>query len=326
MRKLTGIMATALLWLGAAGSAAGVCGSGPPLPPDGLLWPLAGEVVSDWTLDCDSDRGHRGVDISADTGSPVRAAAGGRVIFAGYTPAEGGGTTISIEHPGGLRSTYLHIENPAVVKGDEVSGGQAIGYIGDQPLHFGLKLPGSRDTYFNPLELIGPLPSAAGGPAVLEAASAALAESAAPLPAPTSAPAENIQAAAPGSPAPAAASTAAASPATSPAGQTAPMLPPAPGYRPATVMLSPVAEIYAGGLSKGGAERQISPAPAAAAGTALPALKEAAVFDERRDRRSSAGARPAVAFMALLSGALAAARFTAGWNRAPASAQPMAPC
>lgn len=157
-----------LLYLTLPLTAAGaVCGLEPPLPPGGLVWPASGEVVNGWTLDCATDRGHRGIDISAGPGSAVRAAAAGTVAFVGYTPAEGGGTTVSISHPGGLRSTYLHLVEASVSRGDSVAQGQQIAFAGERPLHFGLKLDQGSDTYFNPLDfLAGPAP-AAGSPTPL---------------------------------------------------------------------------------------------------------------------------------------------------------------
>lgn len=347
MRKLTGIMATALFWLGATGVAAGICGSGPPLPPDGLQWPLAGEITSTWTLDCESDRGHRGVDISADAGSPVHAAAGGRVVFAGYTPAEGGGTTISIEHPGGLRSTYLNLQQPAVRQGDEVTAGQAVGYAGDRPLHFGLKLPGSRDYYFNPLELIGPMPSGAHEPAASEAAAPAPVAEAAPLAAPVSGPAGGSHSADLDNPAPTEVPAVLPQPAAAPPlpaltnGPVAAILPPTFASGLAAAILSPspvsspVAEMFSSapgtdmsGLTTASESVQASLAPASAAGMDFPGLKEAMpLFGERRGKRNGADALPVAAFIAVLMGALVAARFTARRTRVPqpASVQPTAP-
>lgn len=145
------LVATVALTGYAVDPARAACGGDPPLPPEGLGWPVRGSIVNTWSLDCATDAGHRGIDISAARGAEIRAAGAGTVSFAGYTPAEGGSLTVSITHQGGLRSTYLHLASLSVSAGERVGAGQVIGASDGSPLHFGLKLPGGRDTYFNPL-------------------------------------------------------------------------------------------------------------------------------------------------------------------------------
>lgn len=170
-----------------AGMAAAVCGTGPPLPTEGLAWPVAGTVSQGWSLDCGTDRGHRGIDIAAPSGSAVTAAASGVVTFVGYTPAEGGGTTVSITHPGGLRSTYLHLTAVAISEGENISQGQPIGEADGRALHFGLKLPGERESYFNPLDFLpGPPTSPESSAEVLPPLTSPAAETA-PVTGPTAA-------------------------------------------------------------------------------------------------------------------------------------------
>lgn len=130
------------------------CAGEMPSSSTGFTWPLQGQIVNGWSLDCATDRGHRGIDIATEPGEPVVAAGGGSVSFTGYTPAEGGGITIAITHEGGLRSTYLHLQSANVVNGQQVSSGDIIGSADGTPLHFGLKMPGARDEYFNPLDYL----------------------------------------------------------------------------------------------------------------------------------------------------------------------------
>ncbi|MDX3229377.1 M23 family metallopeptidase [Streptomyces sp. ME19-01-6] len=104
--------------------------------------------------------GHRGVDLAARTGRPVRAAAAGRVSFAG--PVAGRGVlTIELSGTGRppLRTTYEPVR-PLVAKGDRVRAGQVVGVLGAGPfhcpsgcLHWGLR---RGDRYQDPLSLLAP--------------------------------------------------------------------------------------------------------------------------------------------------------------------------
>jgi len=137
------------------------CGGEPALPAEGLSWPATGPISVPWGLECRTDRGHRGIDIAVSYGDSIRASASGVVIFAGYTPAEGGGTTVSIEHQGGMRTTYLHLEHITVSQGQFVSQGQELGSSDGSPLHFGMKVNSPREAYFNPAIYLMPTGSSA---------------------------------------------------------------------------------------------------------------------------------------------------------------------
>lgn len=148
-----------LFWAALAGAALAVCSKDEQPPPVQFSWPANGKVTGTWTLDCKTDKGHRGIDISAGAGATVRSAAAGIVSFVGYTPAEGGGSTVAIDHGGGWRTTYLHLFETSVKKGQEVGRGEPIGLTDERPLHFGVKLAGDgKDVYYNPEELLPPLP------------------------------------------------------------------------------------------------------------------------------------------------------------------------
>lgn len=138
----------------APGTLVAACGVDPPLPAEGFSWPASGPVSTPWSLDCRTDRGHRGIDITVPAGDAIRASASGVVIFAGYTPAEGGGTTISVEHQGGLRTTYLHLAQIKVSQGQQVAQGQELGSSDGSPLHFGMKTASGREVYFNPADYL----------------------------------------------------------------------------------------------------------------------------------------------------------------------------
>ncbi len=73
--------------------------------------------------------GHEAIDIAADYGSHVVAAAGGRVIFAGWK-SNGGGYQVWVAHGGGLYTTYNHMSAITVGDGQSVGRGQQVGRIG----------------------------------------------------------------------------------------------------------------------------------------------------------------------------------------------------
>jgi murein DD-endopeptidase MepM/ murein hydrolase activator NlpD len=73
--------------------------------------------------------GHYGLDVAADYGSKVVAAAGGKVIFAGWK-SNGGGYQVWISHGGGLYTTYSHMSGVSVGRGQGVDRGQQVGRIG----------------------------------------------------------------------------------------------------------------------------------------------------------------------------------------------------
>lgn len=84
--------------------------------------------------------GHRGVDLAASPGQEVGASAAGTVYFAGMVA---GRPTISVDHGGGVRTTYTPVV-PAVFAGQPVTQGQPIGSVGVDAhchstcLHWGL--------------------------------------------------------------------------------------------------------------------------------------------------------------------------------------------
>jgi murein DD-endopeptidase MepM/ murein hydrolase activator NlpD len=97
------------------------------------MWPVAGQISSrfgDTRLNTDAGgpRPHRGVDISAPTGTPVVAPADGVIRFVG----EGLdlGRLIIIDHGYGFSTKYGHLKKYFVQTGDKVRSGQTIGAVG----------------------------------------------------------------------------------------------------------------------------------------------------------------------------------------------------
>lgn len=76
--------------------------------------------------------GYNGVDFGGPVGTPIRAAAGGRVITSRVGGWNGGyGTFIVIEHNNGTQTLYAHNSKNVVWQGQTVVQGQIIGYSGN---------------------------------------------------------------------------------------------------------------------------------------------------------------------------------------------------
>ncbi|WP_418959383.1 peptidoglycan DD-metalloendopeptidase family protein [Streptomyces tritici] len=145
--------ATALL-LGLALPALFVWPLGPPKP----------DVVRPWSPPPSPyGPGHRGVDLAARPGAPVRATAAGVITFAGRVAGRGT-LTITLPDTGDppLRTTYTPVD-PLLPRGTPVAPGDVVAEVAAEPrhceqtcLHWGL-LRG--DLYLNPLTLVRRPPS-----------------------------------------------------------------------------------------------------------------------------------------------------------------------
>jgi murein DD-endopeptidase MepM/ murein hydrolase activator NlpD len=95
-------------------------------------WPVDGRVLSPFGARTDPFSGegafHTGVDISAVTGTPVRAAADGLVTFAEME--SGYGRLIKIDHGSGIETYYAHLSRFYVQAGQSVHRGEMIGAVG----------------------------------------------------------------------------------------------------------------------------------------------------------------------------------------------------
>jgi len=121
------------------------------------LWPVTGPITSSFGQREDPVLGngegefHKGIDISAPNGTPVRATADGVVKLAGVV--NGYGREVILDHGHGVESCYAHLSAFATIAGQSVVRGQVIGYVGHSGrvtgpnLHYEVRI---RNTPVNP--------------------------------------------------------------------------------------------------------------------------------------------------------------------------------
>jgi murein DD-endopeptidase MepM/ murein hydrolase activator NlpD len=130
-------------------------------------WPLSGSPTVVRPFEAPAlpyGPGHRGVDLATVPGAPVLAAGAGTVVFAGIVAGRG---VVSVDHPGGLRTTYEPV-SPTVSAGDHVARSEQIGTVqfgagqfghagctATACLHWGLlRGPAHDRDYLDPLRLL----------------------------------------------------------------------------------------------------------------------------------------------------------------------------
>jgi len=105
----------------------------------GMEMPVAGRVTSGFGERfhpiLHRMRMHDGVDLAAAWGTPIVAAADGRVASAGWRG--GYGRAVEIVHSGGIETLYGHMSRIAAQPGESVRQGQVIGYVGASGLATG---------------------------------------------------------------------------------------------------------------------------------------------------------------------------------------------
>lgn len=148
----------------AAAAAARAGRSAPPPPPQlavpsgtGWLWPVPGFITTYFGWRTHPIFGyqqfHPGIDIAANSGTPIRASQGGVVLSAGW--AGGYGQLVVIDHGNGMATAYAHQSQILVSAGQTVGRGQVIGLVGSTGnstgphLHFEIRENG------NPVDPLG---------------------------------------------------------------------------------------------------------------------------------------------------------------------------
>jgi murein DD-endopeptidase MepM/ murein hydrolase activator NlpD len=115
------------------------------------IWPVEGRLMSHFGHRSDPFSGmgafHAGVDISANTGTPVKATADGVVSSAEWGGAYG--RLVILDHGNGLQTWYAHLSRFDVVAGQWVKRGEIVGRAGasgrvtSSHLHYEVRRGGS---------------------------------------------------------------------------------------------------------------------------------------------------------------------------------------
>ncbi len=119
------------------------------LAADGFVTPLDGRLSSPFgwrNIAVNGNRFHAGVDIVANTGTPVAAARDGLVARSGWWGTYG--NVVVLDHGDGSETRYAHLSRVSVAAGDAVRQGDVIGAVGSTGastgphLHFELRFDG----------------------------------------------------------------------------------------------------------------------------------------------------------------------------------------
>lgn len=123
-----------------------------------LDWPLRGVLYGRFGKK--GKEPHDGIDLAAPSGTPVKTAQEGNVLYAGEQ--QGYGLIVIVQHPSGLITLYAHNRDLRVKTGQTVRRSQVIATVGESGrtsgphLHFEVRVDGKP---VDPLDYLGPLPA-----------------------------------------------------------------------------------------------------------------------------------------------------------------------
>ena len=127
-----------------------------------LEWPIRGKISAQY-----GSRVHpvfktkvfnSGIDIKASQGAPVKAAAGGEVLYTGWM--RGFGQVVILDHGGNISTVYAHLSATQVKEGQSVRAGSVLGSVGNSgteseyALHFEVRKAGSAQNPMNYLKKV----------------------------------------------------------------------------------------------------------------------------------------------------------------------------
>jgi murein DD-endopeptidase MepM/ murein hydrolase activator NlpD len=131
-------------------------GEAPAAPTSGALrWPVRGRILHPFGAGSGGE--NQGIDIGVPAGSPVLAAAAGKVSYSGSLPAYG--SLVVLDHGSGLHTVYANLAQTVVRRGEKVAAGQKVGLSGPAAgaaaphLHFEVRRRGEP---FDPLLVLPP--------------------------------------------------------------------------------------------------------------------------------------------------------------------------
>ena len=121
-----------------------------------FVWPVSGRIISPFGASASGER-NDGINIAADRGTPIRAAADGVVTYSG-NELKGYGNLVLIRHSNGYVSAYANASELLVKRGDTIRRGQVIAHSGQTgnvtspQLHFEIR---KGSTPVDPTKFLG---------------------------------------------------------------------------------------------------------------------------------------------------------------------------
>ncbi len=144
---------------GSGGTRPGKGVSRPAPATKGMIdWPLRGVLYGRFGKK--GKEPHDGIDLAAPSGTPVKTAQEGTVLYAGEQ--QGYGLIVIVQHPNGIITLYAHNRDLRVTTGQKVRRSQVIATVGESGrtsgphLHFEVRVDGKP---VDPLDYLGPLPA-----------------------------------------------------------------------------------------------------------------------------------------------------------------------